>query len=218
MIRQNITIPKTARYFMLGGPSAAIEQVWIVCHGYAQLANYFLRHFEALQDARTLIVAPEGLHRFYREGFSGRVAASWMTKEDRLDDIADYIGFLNAVCAEVTAQLDLRKVKITVLGFSQGGATVMRWLSASQPQIHQLILWGSTLPAEIDYAADAAYFNSFPVRYVLGSRDEFIGPEEAEAQEALFRKNGLKVDRLGYEGGHGIGEKELQEVLQKMNE
>jgi hypothetical protein len=42
-----------------------------------------------------IIIAPEGLSRFYRKGFSGDVVASWMTKDDRLDDMEDYVRYLN---------------------------------------------------------------------------------------------------------------------------
>ena len=50
----------------------------IAFHGYGQLAKYFIRDFESLGPEHVAIV-PEGLHRFYREGMSGRVVASWMT-------------------------------------------------------------------------------------------------------------------------------------------
>ena len=36
-------------------------------------------------------MAPEGLSRFYLEGFSGKVGATWMTREDRLNDIDNYL-------------------------------------------------------------------------------------------------------------------------------
>jgi hypothetical protein len=91
MVKKNIIVTKTARYFISGEPSESIEQVWFVCHGYAQLANYFIRNFEILNDGKNLIIAPEGLNRFYWKGFSDRVVASWMTKEDREDDIKDYL-------------------------------------------------------------------------------------------------------------------------------
>jgi hypothetical protein len=61
----------------------------LVTHGYGQLAKTFIRRFEPIMDAQTLVVAPEGLSRFYWGGFDGPVVASWMTREDRLDEIAD---------------------------------------------------------------------------------------------------------------------------------
>ena len=91
MIQKNITIPKTARYFVLGEASEQIEEIWFVIHGYGQLANYFIKKFEVLNNGKNLIVAPEALHRFYWKGFDGKVGASWMTNVERLEEIADYI-------------------------------------------------------------------------------------------------------------------------------
>src|SRR3954467_9897190 len=97
MKQRNITVSKTARYFVSGEMTESIEQLWFVCHGYAQLASSFLTWFDALDQQKHLVIAPEGLHRFYWKGFSDKVVASWMTKEDREADIADYVNFLNKV-------------------------------------------------------------------------------------------------------------------------
>ncbi len=82
MKEHHLIIPKTARYFQNGELNQSTSEVWIVCHGYGQLANFFLRKFDLLNSNTTCIIAPEGLHRYYLEGSAGRVGASWMTKED----------------------------------------------------------------------------------------------------------------------------------------
>ncbi len=48
-----------------------------------------------------------------------------MTKEDRENEIADYVDFLDAVFGEVVTP----GARVTVLGFSQGVATAARWLA-----------------------------------------------------------------------------------------
>ena len=97
MQENHIKIAKTARYFQLAEIGSEIREVWFVCHGYGQHAGYFLKHFECLNNGGRLIVAPEGLSRFYLDGFYGRIGASWMTREDRLNDIKDYVLFLDAM-------------------------------------------------------------------------------------------------------------------------
>ncbi len=87
-----ITVSRTARYEQLGEPSAATCQLWLVAHGYGQVVEYFSRHFRSLHaadPAGTVIVAPKALSRFYLEGTSGQVGASWMTTVDRLTEIVD---------------------------------------------------------------------------------------------------------------------------------
>jgi hypothetical protein len=52
--------------------------VWFVCHGYGQLAAYFIRHFAFLTEnaPATVVIAPEGLSRFHLSGNGGRVGAT----------------------------------------------------------------------------------------------------------------------------------------------
>ena len=116
MQENHIKVARTARYFQLGEVGKTIKQVWFVCHGYGQLAGYFLKHFESLANGERLIVAPEGLSRFYLNGFNGRIGASWMTREDRLNDIKDYVIFLDAVYQQIFEQVDRSSVKVSVFG------------------------------------------------------------------------------------------------------
>ena len=96
MEEQYISVPLNCRYFQLKAEGEARAH-WYVLHGYGQLARYFIKKFTKLPAKGIHVTAPEGLHRFYLEGSSGRVGASWMTKEDRETDIANYIQVLNAL-------------------------------------------------------------------------------------------------------------------------
>ena len=69
------------------------KQILIALHGYGQLGQYFYRKFNSLEADFGLVV-PEGPHRFYLEGSSGRVGASWMTKEWREQDIQENNSYL----------------------------------------------------------------------------------------------------------------------------
>jgi predicted esterase len=131
--------------------------VWFVCHGYGQLAAYFVRHFRVLTDAdpTTVIIAPEGLSRFYLNGTGGRVGATWMTKEDRLAEIDDYVAYLNQLADQVLAAAPA-DVRITVLGFSQGAATVSRWLARARFRPARLVLWAGSFPPDMEFAARGA--------------------------------------------------------------
>ncbi|RZK92309.1 MAG: phospholipase, partial [Hymenobacter sp.] len=105
-MEHHLTISRTARYQQLGEFSAATRQLWLVAHGYGQLAEYFMRHFNSvhgLDPTGTVIVAPEALSRFYISGTSGRVGASWMTTADRLVEIADQAAYLDALLAHLLA-------------------------------------------------------------------------------------------------------------------
>lgn len=205
MLKKNIIVPKTARYFVLGEPGEHITTVWLVCHGYGQLASYFIRNFESLQTKNTLIVAPEGLHRFYWEKFSGRVVASWMTKEDREDDITDYVNYLDMVYEEVMQSLSYKAVKVVILGFSQGTATVCRWIAAKQRPLHHLVLWAGTLPPDTELSV----FKGFKIYFLAGDADEFIKQQHVEETEQLLVAHQLSYTIIRYQGRHEIEEATL---------
>ncbi|GHA72516.1 alpha/beta hydrolase [Pontibacter akesuensis] len=216
MNEHSLTVPRTARYYTLGTPSASIKDLWIVCHGYGQLARYFLRHFSALDNGQTLVVAPEALSRFYLERFSGRIGATWMTKEDRLSEIEDQASYLNLLLREQLQQLP-QDVRITVLGFSQGGATVSRWLATQNVPVHRLILWAASFPEDIDFSSGKAAFANLPVAVVYGMQDEFITPEALANKQQLMHQLGINSQVYTFEGGHSIDAATLALVNEQLH-
>ncbi len=215
MHEQKLTVPKTARYYTLGTPSESVKDLWIVCHGYGQLARYFLRHFQVLDNGQTLIVAPEALSKFYLNGFSGRVGATWMTKEDRLSEIDDQAAYLNLLLKVLLKQLPAQ-VRVTVLGFSQGGATVSRWIATENPPIHRLILWAAAFPEDIDYSTSKAAFEKLPVAMVYGTQDEFIIPDTLERKTALLNQLNITPQIHTFEGGHTIHPESLSLINRRL--
>src|SRR5881396_879853 len=135
----HLTVSRTARYFTLGESPRGVEEVWFACHGYAQLAGRFLEKLRVLEDRKRYVVAPEGLSRFYltESPAERRVGASWMTREDRLHEIDDYVRYLDALYREVLGRVDGPAARVAALGFSQGTATVSRWAALGQSR-HRL--------------------------------------------------------------------------------
>lgn len=212
MNEHKLVVPRTARYYTLGNPSERTRDLWVVCHGYGQLARFFLRHFAVLENDTTVVVAPEGLSRFYLDGFSGRVGATWMTKEDRLSEIEDQAAYLNLLLQELLLQVPA-DVNVHVLGFSQGGATVCRWLAAGQVPCHHLVLWAASFPEDIDFETGHAIFQRIPVDLVYGTQDEFITPTKLQHQQELMTRLGISPRVHTFEGGHTI----QQELLAKLS-
>jgi predicted esterase len=213
MIQQrNIEVRKTARYFLLGEPSQATD-ILFVCHGYGQLASVFLEQFQGISDRKFLIVAAEGLHRFYWEKFSGRVVASWMTKEDRDSDINDYVLFLDAVHDEVKP-LCPPGVRVHALGFSQGAATVARWVARSEMKIESLIFWAGEFPKDINLEVIEERFNALRLIVVCGSADQFIS--NTKLYQDSFVNLGMKPENVVFEGKHMIEEETLRRLVDSL--
>lgn len=210
MQKRTITISKSARYFYQGEPGAHVKEIWLACHGYGQSAESFLKNFSSLDDGTRLVVAPEGLSRFYISGFNGRIGASWMTREDRENEISDYIAYLDAVCAEILNLIEHQVDRIVSFGFSQGGATASRWAAGSVFSISRLIVWGSTLPPE--YFDSPGNLNSIPITLCAGSEDPLISEARLLSERQALEKSGLNFEIMEYEGGHEIYPETLHQL------
>ncbi|MDQ3191725.1 MAG: serine hydrolase family protein [Bacteroidota bacterium] len=217
MKEHHISVRKTGRYFISGQiDDTKIKNVWIVCHGYGQLAKYFLRNFEVLNNGENLLIAPEGLHRFYLKGYTDRVGASWMTKEDRLNDIKDYTNFLDDLYTEILGSFKGREVKINVLGFSQGAATVCRWLVNKKSKANNLILWAGVFPEDLQFEVEKSLFDSMNIFMVIGNKDEFISSEQIKLHESKLTQKGIKFEIIKFEGKHEINSMVLLELQEKL--
>jgi predicted esterase len=212
-MEHHLTVARTARYQQLGELSARTRRVWFVCHGYGQLAAYFVRHFAFLTESAddTVVIAPEGLSRFYLQGTSGRVGASWMTRDDRLAEIDDHVGFLNQLAAHVLAQCPAG-VEITVLGFSQGTATVSRWLTRAAFRPAQLILWAGDFPEDITPELAHTLLRGLPLAVVVGSADEYVSQAQAAQQFQRLQQLGAVAQLITFEGKHELNRPVLEQL------
>jgi len=210
-----LTVSRTARYSQAGELTAATRQVWFVCHGYGQLATYFIRHFHVLTqaDPSLVVVAPEGLSRFYLNGTGGRVGATWMTREDRLAEIEDYVAYLNQLADHVLAAAP-DDVQVTVLGFSQGAATVSRWLARAPFRPARLILWAGAFPPDLDFAVAMRLLRHLPVVLVCGDQDQFISPESLEQQRQDLQSLSVEPEVITFAGRHELNATILQQLHQ----
>jgi predicted esterase len=207
---QHITIFQKARVISLGDESNTIERIWMVLHGYGQLSKYFALKFESIAIDNTLVIAPEGLNRFYLNGFSGRVGATWMTKEDRLTDIENNHHYLSAVFEQCKSKFP--KAKFGVIAFSQGAATAVRWFCHAQPKIQHLIVWSGSFPEDLNWFEDVQKLNKIPLTFILGNQDEFIDETKLAQQTQFLRDKGLNFNLIRFDGGHDIDLKTLTEV------
>ncbi len=208
-----IAVTRTASYFTLGEMSKRTRHVWFVLHGYGQLAEYFIQKFEKIQDEETFVVAPEALSRFYLKGHSERVGASWMTREARESEIDDYVAYLDRLYETVLKDHDPEKVRVTVLGFSQGTATACRWLDGGRLRCDRLILWAgyfanglTDVVANDRLPADDTYF-------IYGSRDQYLIQFDTAQYLENLKTSVPFLQIKSYEGGHNIDPKVLVQEL-----
>lgn len=204
-----LSVTRTAHYATLGEPGPQIKKIWLVTHGYGQLAKTFVNRFTGIMDEETLVVAPEGLSRFYWGGFDGPVVASWMTREDRLDEIADYCNMLDQLYAHYVP-LCHPKAEIILLGFSQGTATIVRWIMHAFPRFDYLMLWAGQLPEDLDYEPHQDYFRTKKLFFAYGDEDPFISPERKVLMDQILHDSQLSFQPVPYAGEHKVDRKALK--------
>ena len=200
---------RTAHVYTIGTIGKHVKNVWIVTHGYGQLASRFIHRFEPIDDGKTLIIAPEGLSRFYWGGFTGEVVSSWMTKGDRLDEIADFSNYMQQVYQEFIPQLK-DDVRINLLGFSQGCATQVRWILREFPHFHNLIMWSGSIPEDIPYHDKEGYWEDKKLFFVYGKQDQFLSEKRVKWCYDVIEEKKLTCQTHTFEGKHEVDKTALK--------
>lgn len=218
--QHHLKVSRTARYLIIGEPSREITDVWFVCHGYGQLASDFITEFEVIAASHRLIVAPEALSRFYLSegtGFHGpdaKIGATWMTRADRENEIADYVAYLDDLYDYVFTMCDRSRVRVTVLGFSQGGATANRWVTRGRVKTDRLLMWGALLASDSDLNQAAAFFRDVELTIIYGTRDQYAEEGMMEKYEKLLRDSGIPYSLVTFDGGHRMDRLTLQRLAE----
>lgn len=195
-------------------PTGSEKEIWLILHGYGQLAEFFLRKFKPLFNSSRIFVAPEGINRSYREGFSGRVGANWMTKHHRETDILNGMNYLNAVMEKVLTPFGERP-EINVLGFSQGAATISRWVNQSPLSVSKMLLWGGGLAVDLDKDQFQKKAKSLHLILATGDNDPLVTPDRMKEQmEQISIFPFGKLSNYTYAGGHDLEEHLLRQIIE----
>lgn len=207
----HLRVQRTARYYLLGGRANVVPRaIWFVLHGYGQLAGDFIRYFGDLAADDTLVVAPEAMNRFYlvtADKVPARdrpVGATWMTREDRDSEIADYVELLDALYDDVASESVRAGARVHVVGFSQGAATASRWLTHGRAQVHRLVLWGGLIPPDTDLSHGQRSLRDVPLTIVAGRRDQYVDDLALAAERARLDAAGIRYELIQFDGGHVV--------------
>lgn len=202
----------SAPYYKLGSITEHTRKIWIVFHGYGQLAEDFSTSFNNLLSNDNFLIFPQGLSKFYLKGIGNKIGANWMTAHDRDLDITNYLTYLNEIF-EAEIRPFIKNSALYILGFSQGGHTASRWIHHSKIPYSKLILWGTTLAHEIDKRMVQTSFSTGENLFVLGDEDKFIGQDNLRKIETRYSRIGFDYELVKYHGDHDI----YPEILTKLN-
>jgi predicted esterase len=176
------------------GPAAG---VLVGFHGYGESAAPYLEALLAIPGIeRWTVAAIQGLHPFYTR--TGEVVASWMTKLDRDQAIADNTAYVRAAVREILATAPAGS-PLVYSGFSQGVAMAYRAAAGAGHPCHGLIALAGDVPPELA-ASDLAGFPR--VLIGRGASDSWYSEEKLTADVQLLRGKGVEVEFERFDGGH----------------
>jgi len=204
-----IPVQRTGVYFEAGDSEKAMTN-WFVCHGYGQLAENLIRKFNEFVARGHAIISVEGVNRFYWKGVGGQTAATWMTKRFRLDEIRDNNNFLSQTYDHLNA--DAKKV---LLGFSQGGTTMWRWIHEKRPDFDVFINYAGWMPEDIDLSVLQEYLADKKLIFTYGSNDIYLTEDRIEAFHKVLEKSGLNVEIHKTGGEHKVDREVLSDLYHR---
>jgi predicted esterase len=206
---------KTARFSTYGELTSETKYFWFVLHGSKMTCEQMLYKFAEFNPKEHFVVAPEALNRFYANGFGGDVVASWMTKRDRLEEINDFSTYLQKLYQKYLGDLPKSCTKI-ILGFSQGGTTMYRWLHAMPTEADFLIPYSCWIPEDIDLRKSATQLNQIKTYYTYGIQDQFLSAETISKVQEVINKNYLDITFYPYDGDHRVSKEQLKFLFEKI--
>lgn len=210
-----IRVQRTAHYSTFGELSKTkTKYVWIVLHGYGQLSKRLINKYADFDPEEHFVIMPEGLNRFYWAKNNSPVAC-WMTSEDRYDEIDDFVNYLDTIYNNYCRHLNQDKVKFVVMGFSQGCATMWRWLHASQPHFDIILNWAGWIPEDLSYLHLKNYLSKRQLHMLYGDNDQFITEEALSDIKSVINENDMEVNIHKYEGQHKIPKEVLKQFSQQ---
>ena len=211
-MKKSLQFSYETSYYLSHEPTGKEQEVWIVLHGYGQLAEFFIRKFIPHASENRLFIAPEGTNHNYLKDFQGRVGANWMTSYQRETAIANNHRYLNGMMEEVLSAFE-QPPRIHLLGFSQGAATGTRWASQWKGKLDSLILWGGGFAHDLALEVAKEKFADTAMILVYGLEDELVTEESKKRQEELLFELGKPINLLSFSGGHELDPQMLERII-----
>jgi dienelactone hydrolase len=167
------------------------ERLLIGFHGYAESADTHLAELLRIPGSeRWTVVAVQALHPFYNR--AQEVVATWMTRQNREEAIADNLAYVSKVVSELSSPS-----RLVFAGFSQGVA--MAWRAAASIRCDAVIALGGDIPPEIVAQKDV----QLPPAALLGrgTKDDWYTAEKLD-QDLRFLQRRMRAESCVFDGGH----------------
>jgi predicted esterase len=189
---ESIPAPTHGRVLIRDGVRVAV----VGFHGYAQSAEDMMEVLAAIPGSEQLtLISVQALNRFYTRG-DQKIVASWMTRQDREQAIADNVIYIDRVMETVETTSG-----VVFVGFSQGVAMAYRAaLLGKRPRAGIIAIGGDVPPDVKDVPSDR-----WPrVLIAGGAADQWYTAEKIAADEAFLKGHGVAHEIYRHDAGHEV--------------
>jgi predicted esterase len=196
---KEISYKSTNSYSTLNNLTEGTKNVWFVCHGMSYLSRYFLKYFKELNPEDNYIIAPQAQSKFYIQPAFKHVGASWLTKENTINETENVMRYFDAV---LEAEKISNDKNIIVVGYSQGVSVAMRYIRSRQLYCSQLVLMSGGIPKEL-VADDFKFLRDTKITMIYGTEDEFLNAERIQQESnRIGELFGDKATIIPFDGKH----------------
>jgi len=186
----------------------------IVLHGFGQRAEEFSKVFEKLPSQGILVAAPQGAHQFYPKFPAREVGFSWLTRYERDQSVADFIGYMQQFVELLKNEHAADLTRLYVLGFSQGVSMAYRFWAHQAAPVRGIIAVSSDLPPDV--VERLSFMRPTNVLLVHGREDQMVSINKAREAETILRAHSIPVELLEFDGGHYVPSLAVERVAQMM--
>ncbi len=198
---EHFVTPRTVPWFHVG-EEAEPEVLTLVLHGLGQRASAVARDLAGVVRPGQLVVVPEGLSRTLPRPGAKRVMASWSTREDAEVDLADNVAYLDALRAHLAERF--RPKRWQLLGFSQGGLTVARWVGQRAHEWERVVLWAAPIAGDVDPRAFRKNLGAAELVVALGDDDPHATTEGIALASAALNALQVPWSLRRFPGAHEV--------------
>jgi predicted esterase len=196
---KEISYKSTNSYSTLNNLTEGTKNVWFVCHGMSYLSRYFLKYFKELNPEDNYIIAPQAQSKFYIQPAFKHVGASWLTKENTINETENVMRYFDSV---LEAEKISNDKNIIVVGYSQGVSVAMRYIRSRQLYCNQLVLMSGGIPKEL-IADDFKFLKDTKITMIYGTEDEFLNTERIQLESNRIKELfGDNATIIPFEGKH----------------
>lgn len=208
-LEKQVSYQATNTYSTFNTLDSTTKNVWFTCHGLGYLSRYFIRYFDDLNPDENYIISPQAPSKYYQDKNFKHVGASWLTRENTVEETKNALHYLDAVFA---AEKISKDKKLIFFGYSQGVSVITRWVADRKIEGAILVLHSGGIPKELT-PEDFKFMKHTKVFLLYGTEDEYL--TEARIEEETARAHALfgdKVEIIPFEGKHEVNRKLIAKI------